>query len=63
MEILKIGINDRLVMKKKHPCGSDVFTVLRLGSDIKIRCSVCGRDLTIEREKLEKMTKKVVADD
>ena len=59
MEIIKFGVGDRLIMKKKHPCSSDTFTVLRLGSDIRIQCTGCGRDLTLEREKLEKMIKKV----
>lgn len=61
MQILKICVGDVLIMKKKHPCSSDTFTVLRLGSDVKIRCTGCGRDLTVEREKLEKMIKNVVA--
>ena len=60
MEIIKIDVGDRLIMKKKHPCTSDTFTVLRVGSDVRIRCTGCDRDLTLEREKLEKMIKKVL---
>ncbi len=60
MEIVKFGIGDRLIMKKKHPCGFDAFAVLRLGSDVRIRCTGCGRDLTVERVRLEKMIKKVI---
>lgn len=63
MAIIKFDVGDRLVMKKKHPCSSDIFTVLRLGSDVRIQCAGCGRDLTLEREKLEKMIKKVIAQD
>ena len=62
MALIKFGVGDRLVMKKKHPCSSDTFTVVRLGSDVKIRCAGCARDLTIEREKLEKMIKKVMTE-
>jgi hypothetical protein len=47
-------------MKKKHPCGSDVFTVMRSGTDVRIICDGCGRDLTLGREALEKMIKKVI---
>ena len=50
---------DRLQLKKPHPCGGDIFRVLRIGSDIRIVCDGCGRDLTLPREKLEKMIKKV----
>ena len=46
--------------KKKHPCDCDEFKVMRGGSDVRIICSKCQRDLTIEREKLEKMIKKVI---
>jgi len=49
-------------MKKKHPCGGDVFTVLRIGSDLRIICDECKRDLTLPRESVEKMIKKVVSD-
>lgn len=60
MGIIKLDVGDRLVLKKKHPCNSDTFAVLRVGSDVRIRCTGCERDLTFEREKLEKMIKKVV---
>jgi len=60
MEILKISVGDLLLMKKKHPCSSDVFSVLRVGSDVRIKCTGCGRDLTISRESLEKMVKRLL---
>ncbi|MBQ7390634.1 MAG: DUF951 domain-containing protein [Clostridia bacterium] len=58
--IVRFDIGDKLLMKKKHPCGSDLFTVARGGSDVRIICDGCGRDLTLNRESLEKMIKKVV---
>ena len=60
MEIIKFALLDRIVMKKKHPCGADTFEVLRLGSDIRIRCEGCGRDMTLPREKLERAIKRVI---
>lgn len=60
MSIIKFDISDKLVLKKKHPCGGNVFTVLRLGTDIRIRCDLCGRDMTWDREKLERAIKKVL---
>lgn len=57
MEILKISTGDVLTMKKIHPCGSREFKVLRVGSDIKISCVGCSRELIIPREKLEKSVK------
>ena len=60
MKPIKINVGDILIMKKKHPCGSDSFKVLRIGSDIRIACTGCGRDLTPERPTLEKMIKSVI---
>lgn len=59
MQIVQFDVGDTLEMKKKHPCGAIAFTVLRVGSDIRIRCNGCGRDVTVPREKLEKNIKKV----
>ena len=61
--MVRFDPKDRIVLKKKHPCGSDVFTVIRGGSDARIVCEGCSRDLTLEREKLEKMIKKVLPHD
>ncbi len=50
---------DLLEMKKKHPCGGNLFRVLRSGSDVRIRCEGCARDLTLPREQLEKAIRRV----
>ena len=63
MEILKFKINDLIEMKKPHPCGSKVFKVLRIGSDIRVVCQGCGRDMVLGRIKLEKATKKILPRD
>ena len=59
MEIIKFKQNDILELKKPHPCGSRQFKILRVGSDIRILCQGCGRDMVIDRIKLEKATKSV----
>ena len=60
MQILKLQVDDIVIMKKPHPCGGDQFRILRVGSDVRIVCTKCGRDLTLERTKLEKSVKRVV---
>lgn len=57
MEIPVLKVGDMLTLKKPHPCGCDKFEILRLGSDIKIRCTSCSKDIDIPREKLEKRIK------
>lgn len=59
MQPISFHEGDLLLMKKDHPCGSNQFIVLRTGSDIRIRCTGCGRDLTLARIKLEPRIKSV----
>ena len=59
MKIIKLCAGDLLRMKKQHPCGSDTFRVVRVGSDIRMVCTGCGRDLTVQRVKIEKNIKTV----
>ena len=60
MPIIKFSVGDILVMKKKHPCSSLNFKVMRLGSDVRIRCLGCDREITKDRESVEKMIKSVL---
>ena len=53
MKIIKLDVGDVIRMKKPHPCGSDEFDVLRIGSDLRIRCRGCGHDVTVPRLKIE----------
>ena len=57
--IIKLNENDIIEMKKPHPCGGVLFRILRTGSDVRIVCVTCGRDLTMERIKLEKSIKSI----
>ena len=59
MNVIKFDVGDILEMKKAHPCGGNKMRVLRTGSDIRVGCTVCGRDMTLPRVKLEKNIKKV----
>ena len=63
MVAVKIKENDILELKKKHPCGSSLFRTVRVGSDVRIICKGCGRDLTLPREKLEKSIKKIIGNE
>ena len=58
--MIKFSLGDILQMKKKHPCSSDKFKVLRVGSDVRIVCLGCGRDIVIPRQTIEKSIKKVI---
>lgn len=54
------NLGDVVEMKKQHPCGSKNWEVIRLGADIKIKCTGCGRLVMLPRTKFEKDVKKIV---
>ena len=56
----RVNVGDRLRMKKKHPCGGDLWKVVYVGADIKMRCETCGRVVMLERPVFEKRVKKLV---
>ena len=53
-------LNDIVIMKKPHPCGSNKLQIVRVGADIKIKCLNCGRTIMLERVEFNKKIKKVV---
>lgn len=55
-----IRMHDVVQTRKPHPCGSDRWTVIRVGADIKIKCQGCGRIVMLDREAFLKRRKKVL---
>lgn len=60
MEFLKFKLYDIVELKKPHPCGNKQFKIMRVGSEIRLICQGCGRDMVMDRLKLEKATKKIL---
>ena len=58
---MDVRINDVLEMKKNHPCGGNTFVILRVGSEVRVICETCGRDMTLDRVKLEKAIKQILS--
>ena len=56
---MDIQKDDRLTMKKPHPCGSRDWDVLRAGMDFRIRCCGCGHEVEKKRADIEKNIRKV----
>ena len=57
---MDIKVGDKVILKKSHPCGNNVFSVLRVGLDFKLKCDECGRELMVPRVKILKSIKKVI---
>ena len=57
---MDVQIGDILEMRKNHPCGGNLFLVLRSGMDFRIRCQKCGREVMVPRAKAERNIKRII---
>lgn len=63
MEKVNYELGDIVRLKKKHPCGSFNWEILRVGMDFRLKCQGCGHLILIPRTKFEKMVKGKVGED
>ncbi len=57
---MEIKVGDVVQLKKKHPCGSDQWQVIRVGIDIGIRCQKCNRRVFLDRAIFERRVKTIL---
>ena len=62
-EKVQYKVNDVVRMKKKQPCGSDTWTILRVGMDFGLKCNGCGHFVMLPRVKFEKIAKAIVTEE
>lgn len=53
-------LNDKVVMKKPHACGTNEWLITRMGVDIKIKCINCNREIMMDRLEFKKKLKGVI---
>jgi len=56
---LDIRIDDIVMLRKPHPCGSYRWRVVRIGADIGLRCLGCDHKILLARSQLEKRLKRL----
>ena len=56
---MKYEMEGILKLKKKHPCGSFEWEILRVGADFRLKCLGCGHMIMIDRKTVEKNTKEL----
>jgi len=56
---LKLEVGDIVTLKKKHPCGSFDWEIIRTGMDFRIKCLGCERQVWLARKELERRIKKI----
>ena len=47
--MIQLDAGDIIKMKKKHPCGSYEWQILKTGADIKLRCCGCSHEIILKR--------------
>ena len=62
MQIIPLRAGNRIQLKKPHPCGNNLFRILRVGSEVRVVCERCARDMTVDRLKLEKAIRRVLTE-
>ncbi len=60
MDRIRYEIGDIVRLKKKHPCGSDCWKILRTGMDFGLKCEGCGHFVMMPRPKFEKMARGIM---
>lgn len=61
MKILVLRPDDCVILKKPHPCGEHRFRIVRVGARVRLLCLGCGRDLEMDRVRLEKAVRERIA--
>ena len=59
---MEYQLGSKVIMKKEHPCKTNLFEVVRVGADIKIKCVNCGRIVMLPRVEFNKKIKKVMSE-
>lgn len=56
---MDLQVGDIIAMKKKHPCGSQDWQILRVGADFKLKCCGCGHLIMVPRKLVEKSVREI----
>lgn len=56
--LLKLRVNDRVIFRKPHPCGSFEWVITRVGADIGAQCLKCSRRILLPRDRFERKVRK-----
>lgn len=57
---IKIDLGDIVRLRKPHPCGNDLWQVVRVGADIGLVCQKCQHRVLLPRGTFNKRLKTIV---
>ncbi len=61
MMLPDLYVDDRVRLRKPHPCGSYEWVVYRIGADIGLQCLQCGRRILLSRRELARRLKAILS--
>lgn len=57
---IEVHLGDVVRLRKKHPCGSDEWEIVRLGADIGLVCRGCRRRILLPRGEFNKQLRTIL---
>lgn len=60
MNTTRYHVGDLVRTRKEHPCGADVWEVLRVGMDFRLKCLGCGHIVMLPRPRFERHVKELL---
>ena len=54
-------LGDMVILKKPHACGENLWQIMRVGADIKLKCTGCSRMIMLDRLEFLRRAKKLVS--
>jgi hypothetical protein len=56
----ELSLEDTVRLRKPHPCGGYLWKIVRLGADIGLECTTCGRRVLLTRRELARRMKNLL---
>ena len=54
------ALGDQVILKKSHACGENLWEIIRVGADVKLKCTACGRVVMLDRLEFLRRAKKLI---
>ena len=51
---MNFEIGQVIKLKKQHPCGTNAWEIIRIGVDLRLRCTGCSHQVMLSRKLVEK---------
>ncbi|MCS6829140.1 MAG: DUF951 domain-containing protein [Armatimonadota bacterium] len=58
MGILPVKVGDYVALRKPHACGANHWQVVRLGADVGLVCTHCGRRVLLPRDEFDRRVRR-----